>query len=158
LPEGWQYPLITTGVPMILRNIIVKSYPYVLATTNSYMDYMLWESVSFSSNEALFENETLKLDAVSVLTYEGVYRKTTNEKVNNEQVILNPLIYTDSEDLEEFLNKYSNNKIDSASGVAGDSWRFYACNEFRLSGNDSLKDYCLIRPYNKRPVLFESCI
>lgn len=158
LPEGWQYPLITTGVPMILRNIIVKSYPYVLATTNSYMDYMLWESVGFSSNDALFKNETLKLDAVSVLTYEGIYRKTTNEKVNNEQVILNPLIYTENEDLEEFFNKYSNEKIDSASGVAGDSWRFYACNEFRLSGNDSLKDYCLIRPYNKRPVLFESCI
>lgn len=127
LPEGWETPLITTGVGMTLRNFTVKGYPYVLATTDNYIDYMCCENWTFTIDPQLFKGKTLSLDAVSYLGKDGQYHKTP----------------------EGASNSYYGH------GVAGDGWRFIECSEFRL---DTQPDWCLIRPFNKRPILFESCI
>lgn len=72
LPIGWETPLITTGAPMIIRNIIT-SYPFVLATTDSYIDTMRCENWSTLYNYELWEGIEWNLDIISCLNKNGEY-------------------------------------------------------------------------------------
>ena len=72
LPVGWETPLITTGSPMIVRNIVTR-YPYVLATTDSYIDYMLCDGWNLALNIDLFNGNDFNLDAISCLNKNGEY-------------------------------------------------------------------------------------
>ena len=77
LPRGWETPLITTGAPMIIRNITC-SYPYLLATVDEYIDYMLLDCCLSSLNESVFNGSEWLLDGISCLNKNGQYERFTN--------------------------------------------------------------------------------
>lgn len=72
LPQGWETPLITSGTPMIIRNINTR-YPYVLATVDEYIDYVQCDSWSSQVNWEVFEGYDINLDAISCLNKNGTY-------------------------------------------------------------------------------------
>ena len=74
LPEGWETPLITTGSPMVIRNINTR-YPYVLATVERYIDIMTCENWSANFNWDLYSGFAINLDAISCLNSAGVYTR-----------------------------------------------------------------------------------
>lgn len=73
LPDGWETPCITTGSPMVLRNILATSNPYVLATADRYIDHMLFEDVASGINWELFDGKEITLDAICCLNRSGEY-------------------------------------------------------------------------------------
>lgn len=78
---GWETPVITTGAPMIIRNI-TTSYPYVLATVDEYIDYMLCDSWSSIINSDLYADCHFTLDTISCLNKDGQYCRFDNTTTN----------------------------------------------------------------------------
>lgn len=75
LYEGWETPCIVTGCPTIVKNIVTRSYPYVIATVSEYIDYMLFDSIVCSINWSLFheQGKEITMDAISCLNKNGEY-------------------------------------------------------------------------------------
>lgn len=80
IPEGWETPCITAGCPMIIKNIVSLGYPYVLAVTQNYIDFMLFEDWVCWVHWDLFKEKNLEieLDAISCLNSEGNYSVIEN--------------------------------------------------------------------------------
>jgi hypothetical protein len=75
----WQVPLITTGSPMTIREIQTQ-YPFVMATTDNYIDYMRCENWTNVMNPKIWvdgsgNNLDWNLDAISCYCRDGKYRK-----------------------------------------------------------------------------------
>lgn len=80
IAEGWETPLITTGTHTVVRNI-TTAYPYVLATTESYIDYMLCDSWYCNINWDLYADCEVNLDAISCLNANGEYCRFGDDNI-----------------------------------------------------------------------------
>lgn len=80
--EGWEIPCITSGSPMIIRNIITKSYPYVYALVGTYIDLIQVEQWTNAVNWALYEDFDINLDAISYVNSNGHYARFDNTDRN----------------------------------------------------------------------------
>lgn len=78
LLEGWETPCITSGSPMIIRNIITRSYPYIYALVGTYIDLIQIEQWTNALNKDLFDTLNLTLDTISYLNSNGNYSRFDN--------------------------------------------------------------------------------
>ncbi len=83
--EGWETPCITSGSPMIIKNIITRSYPYVYALVGTYIDLIQVEQWTNAVNSALYEGCDINLDAISYLNSNGQYARFDNTDLNTIQ-------------------------------------------------------------------------
>ncbi len=80
--EGWETPCITSGSPMIIRNIITRSYPYVYAPVGTYIDMVQAEHWTCAINWDLYSECDISLDAVSYLNRNGEYSRFDGSELN----------------------------------------------------------------------------
>lgn len=72
IPYGWETPSITTGCPVVVRNVVTR-YPYLLATVDRYIDYIQVDSCGITGGLEVFGADELTLDAICCLNRNGEY-------------------------------------------------------------------------------------
>lgn len=64
--DNWQTPIIKTGAPVKLENLIILNMPYLMAIADEYIDQMYMENVVQVGNHELFYDQ-LYLDAINYI-------------------------------------------------------------------------------------------
>lgn len=64
--DNWQTPIIKTGAPVKLENLVILNMPYLMAIADEYIDQMYMENVVQVGNHELFYDQ-LYLDAINYI-------------------------------------------------------------------------------------------